>query len=253
MSANEPETIATEQSTTPADGEPVVSEPVLRCIEALLMASDEPLSIDQIVRLLETTHAVERADVRVALAALAEDYAANAVNLIEVAGGWRFQVGADYAGLVSRLWEERPPKLSRAMLETLALICYRQPIARSDIEAVRGVSVSSNIVKTLQEFDWIKVVGYRDMPGRPALFGTTTKFLDDFGVKRLSDLPSLPEIKDLDALDAAVARLRDEDGESAGGDASDEEESAQQGTNEHENEPDTASEETQPPSSGSLH
>lgn len=199
-----------EIESTPSSDEAVVSEPVLRCIEALLMASDGPLSVDQIVRLLETTHAVERADVRVALAALAENYAANAVNVVEVAGGWRFQVGADYAGLVSRLWEERPPKLSRAMLETLALICYRQPIARSDIEAVRGVSVSSNIVKTLQEFDWIKVVGYRDMPGRPALFGTTPKFLDDFGVKQLADLPSLPEIKDLDALDAAIARLQGE-------------------------------------------
>ncbi|WP_348523016.1 SMC-Scp complex subunit ScpB [Endozoicomonas sp. G2_2] len=209
MNTNEPRSDASAAATDNASGhEPVVSEVVLRCIEALLMASDGPLSVDQIVRLLETTHAVERADVRVALAALAENYAANAVNVVEVAGGWRFQVGADYAGLVSRLWEERPPKLSRAMLETLALICYRQPIARSDIEAVRGVSVSSNIVKTLQEFDWIKVVGYRDMPGRPALFGTTTKFLDDFGVKRLSDLPSLPEIKDLDALDAAIARLQ---------------------------------------------
>src|SRR5699024_10418415 len=128
------------------------------------------------------------------------------------AGGWRFQVGADYAALVARLWEEQPRKLSRAMLETLALICYRQPIARSDIEQVRGVSVSSSIIKTLQEYDWIKVVGHREVPGRPALFGTTRQFLDDFGVKRLDDLPSLPEIKDIDALDAAMARLRDDNG-----------------------------------------
>lgn len=191
-----------------ANAEPVVAESIVRCAEALLMAADAPLSVDRLVRLLETTHAVERADVRIALDALAARYADAAVQLVEVAGGWRFQVGSDYADLVARLWEERPPKLSRAMLETLALICYRQPIARSDIEAVRGVSVSSNIVKTLAEFDWIKVVGYRDMPGRPALFGTTPKFLDDFGVKRLADLPSLPEIKDLDALDAAVARLQ---------------------------------------------
>lgn len=187
--------------------ERVVPESLLRCVEALLMAADRPLSIEQLIRLLETTHAVERSEVRTALEGLAARYAEAAVNLVEVAGGWRFQVGADYAALVARLWEERPPRLSRAMLETLALICYRQPIARSEIEAVRGVSVSSNIVKTLQEFDWIKVVGYRDMPGRPALFGTTIRFLDDFGVKRLADLPSLPEIKDLDALDAAVARL----------------------------------------------
>lgn len=188
--------------------EPLVAEALLRCIEALLMAADGPLSVDRLVQLLETTQAVERKDVRLALDALVARYADAAVNLVEVAGGWRFQVGADYAGLVSRLWEERPPKLSRAMLETLALICYRQPIARSDIEAVRGVSVSSNIIKTLQEFDWIKVVGHREVPGRPALFGTTPAFLDDFGVRRLSDLPSLPELQDLDALDAAVARLQ---------------------------------------------
>ncbi|MES1926897.1 SMC-Scp complex subunit ScpB [Salinisphaera sp. T31B1] len=190
-----------------------VAERVVSCVEALLMAADKPLSVDQLVRLLETTHALDKADVRVALSALVNRYETAAVDLVEVAGGWRFQVGSDYASLVARLWEERPPKLSRAMLETLALICYRQPIARSDIEAVRGVSVSSNIVKTLVEFDWIKVVGYREVPGRPALFGTTAKFLDDFGVKRLADLPSLPEIKDLDALEAAMARLTDTDSE----------------------------------------
>lgn len=201
------------------EDEPVVAEGVVRCVEALLMAADGPLSVDQLLRLLETTHALERSDLRVALDALTARYADAAVNLVEVAGGWRFQVGADYASLVARLWEEKPPKLSRAMLETLALIVYRQPIARSDIEAVRGVSVSSNIVKTLEEFGWIKVVGYRDMPGRPALFGTTSQFLDDFGVKRIADLPSLPEIQDLDALDAAVARLR---GEQGGGEAVDE-------------------------------
>lgn len=201
--------------TEPGRDEPVVAEPVVRCIEALLMASDGPLSVEQLRRLLENTHALERADVRVALDALGARYEAAAVDLVEVASGWRFQVGADYAGLVSRLWEEKPPKLSRAMLETLALIGYRQPIARSDIEAVRGVSVSSNIVKTLQEYDWIKVVGYRDMPGRPALFGTTNKFLDDFGIKRLADLPSLPEIKDLDALESAIAGLQGEPSEDA--------------------------------------
>lgn len=192
-----------DQST--ADGVP---ERLLRYVEALLMAADEPLSLEQFVRLLETTEAVDKAQLRSVLTTLCEQYADAAVDLVEVAGGWRFQVGVDYAPLVSRLWEERPPKLSRAMLETLAIICYRQPLARSDIEAVRGVSVSSNIVKTLEEFGWIKIVGYREVPGRPALFATTPKFLDDFGVRRLSDLPALPEIKDLDALDAAVARLQ---------------------------------------------
>ncbi|MES1935680.1 SMC-Scp complex subunit ScpB [Salinisphaera hydrothermalis] len=187
-----------------------VSERLVRCIEALLMAADSPLSVEQLVRLLETTEAVDKSEVRTALSALAERYADSAADLVEVAGGWRFQVGPDYGALVARLWEERPPKLSRAMLETLAIICYRQPLARSDIEAVRGVSVSTGIIKTLAEFDWIKVVGHRDVPGRPALYATTPRFLDDFGVKRLADLPSLPEIKDIDTLDAAVARLRGE-------------------------------------------
>src|SRR5699024_8752868 len=178
------------------------------CVEALLMAADAPLSIDRLVALLDNHGAPDRAAIRLALQALAVRYADAAVNLVEVAGGWRFQVGGDYALLVARLWEERPPKLSRAMLETLALICYRQPIARSEIEQVRGVSVSSSIIKTLQEFEWIKVVAHREVPGRPALFGTTRQFLDDFGVKKLDDLPALPAIKDLDALDAAVARLQ---------------------------------------------
>jgi segregation and condensation protein B len=184
-----------------------VPEALLRCVEALLMAADRPLSLDQLSRLLAGCHAAGRRELRIALEALAARYAEAAVDLVEVAGGWRFQVGPDYAALVARLWEERPPKLSRAMLETLALICYRQPIARSEIEAVRGVSVSSNIIKTLQEFDWIKTVGYREVPGRPALLGTTTKFLDDFGIQRLADLPNLPEIADPGALEAAVARL----------------------------------------------
>lgn len=185
-----------------------VPEGLVHCIEALLMAADSPLSVEQLVRLLATREALDQAEIRTALAALTERYADSAADLVEVAGGWRFQVGADYAELVARLWQERPPKLSRAMLETLAIICYRQPLARSDIEAVRGVSVSTGIIKTLTEYDWIKIVGHREVPGRPALYATTQGFLDDFGVKKLSALPSLPEIKDANALDAAVARLR---------------------------------------------
>lgn len=195
-------------AANPQPGE--VPERLLRCIEALLMAADTPLSVDQLVRVLDTTEAIEKSAVRTALAALAARYDHSAVELVEVAGGWRFQVGPDYGDLVARLWEERPPKLSRAMLETLAIICYRQPLARSDIEAVRGVSVSTGIIKTLTEYEWIKVVGHREVPGRPALYATTQRFLDDFGVRRLSDLPDLPEIKDIDRLDAAVARLRGE-------------------------------------------
>ena len=245
VSHDEPTPTETQHDSEASANEPVIADSVLRCIEALLMAADAPLSVDQIVRLLETTHALERADVRTGIEALQARYADSAMDLVEVASGWRFQVGADYSALVSRLWEERPPKLSRAMLETLALICYRQPIARSDIEAVRGVSVSSNIVKTLQEFGWIKVVGYRDMPGRPALFGTTPQFLDDFGVSRLADLPSLPEIQDLDALDAALARLQGN--ENTSDEAGDEESSVGEAqavdataTHDDETEPDTA-------------
>lgn len=205
MSEREPDT--NEVRETRATEE---SERLVRCIEALLMAADAPLSVDQLVRLVETSEAADKAAIRTALATLAARYAESAVDLVEVAGGWRFQVGPNYSALVARLWEERPPKLSRAMLETLVIICYRQPLTRSDIEAVRGVSVSTGIIRTLTEYDWIKIVGHREMPGRPALYATTQRFLDDFGVKRLADLPSLPEIKNVDTLDAAVARLRDE-------------------------------------------
>lgn len=191
-------------------GEQVVPDALVRCVEALLMAADTPLSVDRLAALLDNHGAPERASVRLALQALTAAYADAAVDLVEVAGGWRFQVGADYAALVARLWEQRPPKLSRAMLETLALICYRQPIARSEIEQVRGVAVSTSIIRTLQEYEWIRVVAHREVPGRPALFGTTRRFLDDFGVKKLEDLPALPDIQDMDALEAAVARLQDD-------------------------------------------
>lgn len=189
-----------------------VPETLLRCVEALLMAADGPLSLTQLeILLADDAGAPDRKALRTALAALEETYADSAVALAEIAGGWRFQVREEYAGLIGKLWEERPPRLSRALLETLALICYRQPISRGEIEEVRGVSLSSSIVKTLHEREWIKVVGYREVPGRPALFGTTRQLLDDLGLKRLEDLPSLPELRNLDDLDAAAAELRGED------------------------------------------
>lgn len=186
----------------------MIEEKILGCVEALLMAADGPLTVAQLETLLAEDGAPDRKAIRTALSALQSDYAGRAVNLVEVAGGWRFRVGADYAGLLGKLWEERPPRLSRALLETLALIAYRQPISRGEIEEVRGVSVSSSIIKTLLEREWVRVVGYREVPGRPALFGTTSQFLDDLDLKRLEDLPSLPEIRDLDDLDAAADRLR---------------------------------------------
>lgn len=185
-----------------------VPETLLRCVEALLMAADGPLSLNQLETFLaDDADAPDKKALRTALAALERAYADSAVMLAEVAGGWRFQVREDYAGLIGKLWEERPPRLSRALLETLALICYRQPISRGEIEEVRGVSLSSSIIKTLQEREWIKVVGYREVPGRPALFGTTRQLLDDLNLKRLEDLPTLPELRNLDDLDAAAASL----------------------------------------------
>lgn len=194
-----------------------VPESLVRCVEALLMAADGPLSLNQMETLLaDDAGAPDRKALRTALAALREAYADSAVDLSEVAGGWRFQVCEAYSELVGKLWEERPPRLSRALLETLALICYRQPISRGEIEEIRGVSLSSSIIKTLQEREWIKVVGHREVPGRPALFGTTRQLLDDLDLKRLEDLPSLPELRDMDDLDAAAERLREQAGEAAG-------------------------------------
>lgn len=180
---------------------------IVAAVEALLLAADTPLSVARLVELIAVDEALEASDVRAALAELAERYANSAAEVVEVATGWRLQVGAPHADLVARLWAERPPRLSRALLETLAIVVYRQPLARSDIEAIRGVSVSTNIIRTLLEYEWIKVVGHRDVPGRPALYATTPRFLDDFGVTALADLPSLPEIKDPAALEAAIARL----------------------------------------------
>lgn len=185
-----------------------VDEKVMSCVEALLMAADGPLSVERMETLLAGAGEPNKKAVRTALKALQTHYTERAVVLVEVASGWRFQVREEYAELVGKLWEERPPRLSRALMETLALVCYRQPVSRGEIEEVRGVSVSSSIVKTLLEREWIKVVGYREVPGRPALFGTTKQFLDDFNVKSLEQLPTLPEIRDLDRLDEAVQRLQ---------------------------------------------
>ncbi|MGE0860329.1 MAG: SMC-Scp complex subunit ScpB [Gammaproteobacteria bacterium] len=173
-------------------------------VEALVMASDTPLSLERLCKLLEEEGGggPHRDEVRGALDALQSDYAERGVELVEVASGYRFQARADYADRVGRLWEERKPRYSRALLETLALIAYRQPITRGEIEHVRGVAVSSNIMRILQERDWIKTVGHRDVPGRPAVYATTKEFLDYFGLKSLAELPSLAELKDFDAINA---------------------------------------------------
>ncbi len=169
-------------------------------IEAALLAAGGPLSLDRLLGLFPEEERPERKEVRKLLFDIAADYEGRGIELREVASGFRIQVRKEYAPWVSRLWEERPPRYSRALLETLALIAYRQPITRGEIEEVRGVSVSSNIIKTLTEREWVRVVGHRDVPGKPALYATTREFLDYFNLKSLDELPSLAEIRDLDTI-----------------------------------------------------
>ncbi len=179
-----------------------------RVIEALLLASEQPLNVDRILAVFEEDQRPSKADVKQAIEALQASLEGRAVELREVGNGWRLQTRQAYAGWVAKLWEEKPPRYSRALLETLALVCYRQPISRAEIEDVRGVSLSQSILKTLLERNWVRVVGYREVPGRPALFGTTKDFLDDFNIRSLEELPTLPEMRDLDALAAALDKLQ---------------------------------------------
>ncbi len=170
-------------------------------IEAILMASDQPLTARNLQGLVDRLdQPVSLSDVHTALKALAADCASRGIELVEVASGFRFQVRQEYAEAVLRLWEEKPKKYSRALLETLALIAYRQPVTRAEIEDVRGVSVSSTIIKTLLDREWIRVIGHRETPGRPALYATTRQFLDYFNLRSLDELPSLKELQNLDAI-----------------------------------------------------
>lgn len=177
-------------------------EKIKNIIEAALMVSPKPLSIAAIMSLFESeqTFAVERDDVRAAIEELQQDYLGRGVELAEIASGFRFQARDEYASWVNHLFDERPPRYSRALLETLAIIAYRQPITRGEIEEIRGVSVSGTIIKTLFEREWIKGVGHRDVPGKPELLVTTRAFLDYFNLKKLSDLPALADIKDFDSI-----------------------------------------------------
>jgi segregation and condensation protein B len=164
-------------------------------VEAAMLAAGRPLQVAEFAELFDELSRPPAADIRAALASLEQDYTGRGIEVKETATGFRIQVRRDLANEVSRLWPERPPKYSRALLETLALIAYRQPITRAEIEAVRGVAVNPNIVKTLLERLWVKVVGQRDVPGRPELLGTTKDFLDYFGLRSLEDLPPLAELK----------------------------------------------------------
>lgn len=166
-------------------------------IEAVLMVSDQPLTLDQLAELFDEYERPGKGLIRDLLRQLEEDYQGRGIELVEVASGWRVQARKEHANRIARLWTERPQKYSRALLETLALIAYRQPVTRGDIEEIRGVSVSSSIMKTLVEREWIRVVGYRDVPGRPAMYATTRHFLDYFNLKTLDELPTLSEIREL--------------------------------------------------------
>lgn len=176
-----------------------------RIVEAALLAAGNPLTPTQLLALFGENEATSHDEISRAIASLQADCESRGIELVEVASGFRYQVRQDVHSWVARLWTERPSRYSRALLETLALIAYRQPITRAEIEQIRGVAVSTHIVKTLEEREWIRVVGHRDVPGKPALFGTTRGFLDYFNLKSLDELPSLGEIRDFEDLDPQLA------------------------------------------------
>ena len=175
-------------------------------VEAALMASDQPLTVERLMALFEPDGPPDslRDDIERALAALAEDYAGRGIEIVQVARGYRVQTRADLSTWINRLWEERPPRYSRALLETLAIIAYRQPITRGEIEALRGVAVSTGTLKTLLEREWVRLAGHRDVPGRPAVYATTPQFLEYFNLRHLSELPLLGEPTSTDQLQLAL-------------------------------------------------
>jgi len=181
------------------------SEPRIKIIvESVLLASGKPLTLDNILAVFGDGEKPEREQIREAIVALQEDYTERGIELVQVGSGYRVQVGQDMEPWVSRLTEEKPQRYTRALLETLALVAYRQPITRGEIEDIRGVSVSSSIMKTLQDREWVRSVGHRDVPGRPSMYGTTKKFLDYFNLKGLDDLPTLMELRDFDSINAEL-------------------------------------------------
>ena len=201
-----PEAMAVVENTSPTPSvsrsAPAMDQTLInRIVEAALLAANQPLTLAQLQALFPDDAPAPNGSIEAALATLREDCATRGVELVELASGFRYQVQADVHAWVARLWTERQTRYTRATLETLALIAYRQPITRGEIEQVRGVAVNSNIIKALEEREWIRVVGHRDVPGKPALFGTTKTFLDYFGLKRLDELPPLSELRDIGELE----------------------------------------------------
>ncbi|HTR00928.1 MAG TPA: SMC-Scp complex subunit ScpB [Candidatus Acidoferrum sp.] len=176
-----------------------------RIIEGALLAAGKPVPLEKLQELFMEGERPEPAQFDEALVALGESCAERGFELKKVSSGWRLQVRQEYSEWVSRLWEEKPQRYSRAVLETLSIIAYRQPITRGDIEKIRGVAVSTQIVQTLLEHEWVRVVGYRDVPGRPAMYATTKQFLDYFNLASLEDLPALAEIRDLESINRELS------------------------------------------------
>lgn len=174
--------------------------PLKNIVEGALLVANRTLGVDHLQALFDLDQRPEKDQIRAVLEELEEDYQGRAAELVKVSSGYRFQVRQDYAQWIGRLWEEKPPRYSRALLETLSLIAYKQPITRGEIESIRGVAVSSTIIKTLIERAWVKVVGHKDVPGRPAMYASTKEFLDYFGLKSLENLPPLADVRDLDKI-----------------------------------------------------
>lgn len=197
--------------TTTDSADPL--EAIELALEAVLFAAVEPVAPRELKAACADLGEIDQATLEQALGRLEQRYAGRAIELVRSAGGYRFRVRQRFSAIVQAAQPERPARLSRALLETLAIIAYRQPVTRAEIEAVRGVAVSSNIMRTLQEREWVRAVGHKEVPGRPALYATTRTFLDDLGLKRLEELPPLDEIRDLAdvAADAGLALAAPDD------------------------------------------
>jgi segregation and condensation protein B len=184
--------------SSPVTEQPEINVKTKRIVEAILFAAKRPMTVKQVQQVFPELEQPELEDIHAAIESITEDYNNRPIELKQVASGYRFQVKQDLSRWVSRLFEEKPPKYSRALLETLAIIAYRQPVTRGDIEDIRGVSVSSSIIQTLLEREWVRVVAHKEVPGRPGLYGTTKLFLDYFNMTSLNELPALQEIQHLD-------------------------------------------------------